>query len=555
MLTEAMSGGEAIVRQVAANGIDLVFGLPGAQMYPLFDALQRSSTIRTLCTRHEQAAAYMAYGAAQSTGKPSAFSVVPGPGVLNTTAALCTAWGSSAPVLCLTGQIPSAFLGGGHGHLHELPDQRATLRTLLKWAERINRPQDAPVLVNQAFTAMTSGRPGPVSVEMCWDTMAETAEVDLLPPAAAPAPPPVDDTMIAAAAKVVGDARNIMIMVGGGARHARAEVRELAALLGAGVTSFRAGRGIMPADDPLALSTVAAHEVWPETEVLIAIGSRAELQYMRWTGMRTVVTAPEAPPVLIRIEIDPTELARLRPHVGILADARQGTRALIDAVAPSASPDKKWVQRIRDAGLSARQQIESVQPQLSYLDVIRDVLPRDGILVDEVCQAGFTGYFGFPVYEPGTYITSGFQGTLGFGFQTALGAKAANPDKPVVSINGDGGFMYGVQELATAAQYGLGVVAIVFNNSAFGNVRRDQQELYEGRLIGSELHNPDFVALAESFGIEGRRATTPDALRPLLERALADDRPILIEVPIEPGNEASPWRFIVPPPPGSTRSY
>lgn len=554
-MTEIMSGGEAIVRQVAANGIDLVFGLPGAQMYPLFDALQRSNAIRTVCTRHEQAAAYMAYGAAQSTGRAGAFSVVPGPGVLNATAALCTAWGSGAPVLCLTGQIPSAFLGQGRGHLHELPDQRATLRSLLKWAERIDRPQDAPALVNGAVTAMLSGRPGPVSVEMCWDTMAETAEVDVLPAAQRAPAPPVDADAVADAARRIAAARNIMIMVGGGARHARAEVRELAALLGAGVASFRAGRGIVPADDDLALSTVAAHELWPDTQVLIAIGTRAELQYMRWTGMRTVICEPAAPPILIRIEIDADELARLRPHVGIHADARDGTRALVDALARDAAADPHWRGRIADANASARRRIETVQPQLAYLDVIREVLPRDGIFVDEVCQAGFAGYFGFPVYEPWTYVTSGFQGTLGFGYQTALGAKAANPGKPVVSINGDGGFLYGVQELATAAQYGLGVVAIVFDNCAFGNVRRDQEERYEGRLIGSQLENPDFVKLAESFGVAGHRAASPLALKPVLERAIADDRPALIEVPVAPGSEASPWPFIVPPPPGQARSY
>ncbi len=554
-MTEHLSGGEAIIRQVAANGIDTVFGLPGAQMYPLFDALQRSNRIRTICTRHEQAAAYMAYGAAQSTGRPSAFSVVPGPGVLNATAALCTAWGTNAPVICLTGQIPSNFLGQGRGHLHELPDQLATMRTLLKWADRIDRPEDAPRIVNEAFTEMLSGRPGPVSVEMCWDTMAESGDVDLLP-AASPRPAPeADPDAIARAAKLITAAKNIMIMVGGGARHAIEEVHELADMTGACVTAFRAGRGIVPDDTTHALSTVAAHELWPDTEVLIAIGTRAELQYMRWTGMKQVISEPDAPPYLIRVEIDEDELERLKPHVGINADAKSGARALIDALVSKASPDRDWQERKTAAKASARSRIEKIQPQLSYIDVIRDVLPRDGIFVDEVCQAGFTGYFGFPVYAPHTYVTSGFQGTLGFGFQTALGAKAANPDKAVVSINGDGGFMYGVQELATAAQYGLGVVTVVFNNRAFGNVRRDQQMRYEGRLIGSELTNPDFLPLAESFGIEGRRATSPQELRPLLEQAIANDRPCLIEVPIERDSEVSPWEFIVPPPPGQKHSY
>ncbi len=554
-MAENLSGGEAIVRQVAANGITTLFGLPGAQMYPLFDALERSNAIETICTRHEQAAAYMAFGATQSTGKPSAFSVVPGPGVLNTTAALCTAWGRNAPVLCLTGQIPSAYLGQGRGHLHELPDQLATLRTLVKWAERIDSPADAPGLVNDAFTQMQSGRPGPVSLEMCWDVMAQPGDVELLEPAQIETPPSPDPDAISQAAKLISEARNVMIMVGGGARHAVEEVHALATRLGAGVTSFRSGRGIVPDGHDLNLPTVAAHELWPDTDVLIAIGSRAELQYMRWAGMRKLIVEPEGPPHLIRIDIDADELTRLKPHVGIVADAATGTAELLAALDSKFDPDPTWRGRFDGVRASARRRIEKIQPQLSYLDVIRDVLPRDGIFVDEVCQAGFTSYFGWPVYAPYSYVTSGFQGTLGFGYQTALGAKAVNRDKAVVSINGDGGFMYGVQELATAAQYGLGVVAIVFNNNAFGNVRRDQQMLYEGRLIGSELANPDFVKLAESFGVEGHRVTSPESLRPVLERSLAADRPVLIEVPIARDAEVSPWEFIIPPPPGSDRSY
>jgi acetolactate synthase-1/2/3 large subunit len=176
------------------------------------------------------------------------------------------------------------------------------------------------------------------------------------------------------------------------------------------------------------------------------------------------------------------------------------------------------------------------------------VLPRDGFFVEEICQAGFTSYFGFPVYEPRTFVTCGHQGTLGFGFPTALGVKVGNPDKAVVSITGDGGFMFGVQDLATAVRYGINVVIVLFNNDAYGNVLRDQQNLFEGRLIGSELRNPDFVKLAESFGVAASRVSTPDGLKRELERALALDAPALIEVSIERGSEVSPWPFLMPAP-------
>jgi acetolactate synthase-1/2/3 large subunit len=183
---------------------------------------------------------------------------------------------------------------------------------------------------------------------------------------------------------------------------------------------------------------------------------------------------------------------------------------------------------------------------MAYLDVIRDVLPRDGFLVEEISQVGFTSWFGFPIYEPRTLVTSGYQGNLGHGFQTALGVKVGNPDTAVVSIAGDGGFMYGVQELATAVQYGINLVTIIFNNNAFGNPRRDQIDMYDGHIYGTELRNPDFVKLAESFGALAFRANTPDQLRETLETALSADEPVIIEVPCERGSEASPWEFLMP---------
>ena len=187
-----------------------------------------------------------------------------------------------------------------------------------------------------------------------------------------------------------------------------------------------------------------------------------------------------------------------------------------------------------------------VQPQVAYLDVIREVMPRDSFFVEELSQMGFTSYYAYPVYEPRTYVTTGFPGTLGFGFQTALGVKAGNPNRAVVSVTGDGGFMFGVQELATAVQENLGVVTLVFNNGGFGNVRRDQQTRFGDRVIGSELHTPDFTALAKSFGMASKRVTSPEELSPALKSAIKKDKPALIEVSIERGSEATPWPFIMP---------
>jgi acetolactate synthase-1/2/3 large subunit len=389
---------------------------------------------------------------------------------------------------------------------------------------------------------------------MAWDTMAASGVVQLLPPAAVPEPPAPSPLEVEAAAKLVAAARRPMIMVGSGAQHASEAVRALAEEIDAPVAAFRGGRGIVPEDHALGISSHAAYRLWPETDALIAIGTRAEMPYMRWTGMMTLVDRPQAPPHLIRIDIDPAEMRRLVPHAGIVADADTGTRALTAAVkrlrgrkgAARSAGSRETRARIGEVKAMARAEIEKVQPQLAYLDAIREVLPRDGFFVTELSQAGFASYYGFPVYEPRTYVCEGYQGTLGYGFPSALGVKVAHPDRPVVAIAGDGGFMFAVQELATAAQYGIALVTLVFNNAAYGNVLRDQRTRYGNRVIGAALDNPDFMLLAKAFGVEGHRVASPAALKPVLQKAIRSRKPVLIEVEVPQGAEVSPWEFIHP---------
>jgi acetolactate synthase-1/2/3 large subunit len=243
-------------------------------------------------------------------------------------------------------------------------------------------------------------------------------------------------------------------------------------------------------------------------------------------------------------------MRRLIVDAGIVADAKAGTAALAAAV--SKAGYRKTAGRratIREASAASLQEIQRVQPQMAYLNVLRAVLPHDAIVTDELSQVGFASWYGFPVYEPRTFITSGYQGTLGAGFPTALGAKVAHPDRPVVAITGDGGFMFAVQELATAVQYNIGVVTLVFNNNAYGNVRRDQRERFDGRVVASDLVNPDFVRLAESFGVAASKVTSPDQFKSALETALAHGGPYLIDIEIPRDSEVSPWAFIHPPKP------
>jgi acetolactate synthase I/II/III large subunit len=534
-----MSGGGAIVQSLINHGVDTVFGLPGVQIYGFFDALHKAGKIKVVGTRHEQATAYMAFGYAKSTGRVGTYAVVPGPGVLNTTAALCTAYACNAPVLCITGQVPSEHLGKGRGQLHELPDQLATMRSLTKWAARIEHPADAPRLVAEAFRQMRSGRPGPVEIEMCWDTMDMVAEVDMPETSKAEAPTRPDPESIHRAATALAAANKPMFIVGGGAVEAGEEILELAETLQAPVVSFRSGKGIVSDEHELALNIVAGHKLWHQTDVLLGIGTRLTVPFALWRH------TPKGLKVL-RVDIDPIEMRRLKPDAGIVADSKIAIKELIGAVQKHAGVRPSRKDEILEAKRRAAQEIRDLQPQVSYLEAIRQVLPGDGFFVEEVCQVGFASWIGFPVYKPRTYVTCGYQGTLGFGFPTALGVKVANPDKAVVSVAGDGGFMFAVQELATAVKYNIGVVTVLFNNHAFGNVRRDQEERYHGRVVASDLVNPDFMKLAESFGVQGYRAEGADDLKRVLEKALGKNAPCLIEVPVEKGSEPSPWKLIYP---------
>jgi acetolactate synthase-1/2/3 large subunit len=531
-----LTGGEAIVKSLLANGVDTLFGLPGVQNDFLYNALyDHGSDIRVIHTRHEQATAYMALGYALSTGKVGVYSVVPGPGFLNTTAALATAYGANARVLCLAGQIASDDIGKGIGMLHEIPDQLGILRSLTKWAERIDAPGKAPGLVAEAFRQMHTGRPRPVGLEIPQDVLSASEEVTLMPGRLPVQNPPVDGDAVARAARLLGKSKNPLIFVGGGAMDATAEVQELAELLQAPVVAYTMGRGVLSSRHYLSHFLPAGYTLWPTADMILAIGTRLVPPLRRW-GM-------DAAGKLIKIDIDPEEHGRsAQPVVSLVADARDALQALV--------PEVEKHNRIRASRESEMLALKAatakksayLEPQLSYIKVIREEMPDDAIFVEEVTQIGFVSKVAMPVYRPRSYIAPGYQGTLGWGVATALGVKVANPDKPVVAVTGDGGFMFNVQELATAVQQQIGVVFLLFNDGAYGNVRRMQKELYGGRLIASDLHNPDFVKLAEAFGAQGLRAGSLEELRLALRQGMATSGPTLVEIPV--GEMPSPWPLI-----------
>jgi acetolactate synthase-1/2/3 large subunit len=531
-----MTTADAVVEGMLAHGIDTIYALPGVQNDFLFEALFRAGErLRVLHTRHEQGAAYMALGAALATGRPSAYAVVPGPGLLNSSAALLTAYSMNAPVLALVGEIPDADIGRHLGHLHEIRDQAGIIKRLVDHSALVRKPEQAPRLVANAMRSMVTGRPGPASLQCAIDVWGQQGPVVPQPPQPQPAPE-LDETAIRKAAKILGAAKNPMIVCGGGAQDAAEEVTALAAMLQAPVVGYRRGRGVLDSRDPLSVTLPLAHELWRSTDAVLGVGTRMLLPLRTWGWEKAIK--------VIRVDADPEEPGRLHePAAALIGDAKPILKRLLEVL--PARNAKRFSRRpemeVRQA--ATRFRLQKLEPQIAFLDAIRAELPEDGIFVDEVTQIGFVARLAFPVYKPRTFISPGYQDNLGWGYATSLGVQDARRDVPVVSISGDGGFMFTANEMATAVRHRIPLTAIVFADGAFGNVRRIQQERFGNRLIASDLANPDFVRFAESFGAAGERARTPEELRAALRRAFARrDGPALIEVPIGP--LPSPWEFI-----------
>jgi acetolactate synthase-1/2/3 large subunit len=533
---QPMTAAEAVVATLAGHGLDTVYALPGVQNDLLFEALFKfSDRLRTVHTRHEQGAAYMALGAALATGKPQAYAVVPGPGFLNSAAALLTAFSMNAPVLALIGQIPDADIGKGFGHLHEIRDQTGIIERLVDHCALIRTPQEAAHATAVALRAMHSRRPGPAALECAIDVWGKSAPVHLPAPLPLPAPK-IDTDAIRRAAKRLGAAKRPLIICGGGAQDASEEVTALSAMLQAPVLGYRRGRGVLDSRDPLSVTLPLGRDLWGEADVVLGVGTRLLTQFQQWGIKRGLA--------VIRIDADASEHDRLhKPAVALTGDAKPILQALLAELPAHNAKRPSRRAEMQERQAAWRKRLDKLSPQIAFLEAIRAELPEDGIFVDEVTQLGFAARLLFPVYKPRTFLSPGYQDNLGWGFATALGAQDARRDVPVVSISGDGGFLFTANEMATAMRHRIPLVTIVFNDGAFGNVRRIQQERYGNRLIGSDLANPDFVLFAKSFGADAERARNPQELREALRHALARrDGPTLIEVPV--GAMPSPWEFI-----------
>ena len=534
-----MTGGQALVEQLRREGVEIVFGIPGVQLDWAVDALCAASNhIKYMVPRHEQATSYMADGYARSTGKEGVCMVVPGPGMLNALSGLATAWACNSRVLFLAGQIPSDTIGKGYGMLHEIADQSGILKSLSKWHGLARTPGEIPGLVHQAFQQLRSGRPRPVALELPQDVLrAEAGEVEFFE-AAAFEPQPVAPALLAEAARLLAGAKFPAIYAGGGvnAGFAGQALQALAEKIQAPVIMSEGARGALSSKHPLALSTLGGRAVLPHADVVLIAGSRF------LDGRANPFFTPKASR-LIYLNIEKSDFGPpRRPGLELEGDVRLGLEGIASAMGAIA-------ERPSSAGQIAKvkawelAQTERIQPQADYADVLRRHIADDATLVSELTQVGYFSNIAYPVYAPGTLLTPGYQGTLGYGFPTALGAAAGAAHKRTVSITGDGGFGWALQELATAARYGLNLTTVVFADGYFGNVKRIQMRDF-GRNFAADLKNPDFRLLAEAFGVRFERANSPDGLAAALRAANSADGPALIEVQV--GEMPSQWPLIHP---------
>lgn len=390
--------------------------------------------------------------------------------------------------------------------------------------------------MNEAFRRLLSGRQRPVALECAMDTWGRKAPV-VLPDAAAKADPcPVDEDAVERAAKLLGGAQRPMIVIGGGAQGAGEYVAAIAEMLDAPVMTGRMGQGVIDGRHKLSVTMPAGYRFWGEADVVLAVGTRLQPQQQNW-GIDDQLK-------IIRIDIDGEEIDRQRkPEIGIIGDATATLRSLAGKLGRHNSKRNGRAEAVAEIKAAATKKIrDTVGPQIAYLEAIRKALPEDGILVDELTQMGYVARLAYPTYKPRTFLSTGYQGTLGWGYATSLGAKVAKPDTPVVSISGDGGFLFTAMEMSTAAQNGIGVVAVVFSDGAYGNVKRIQQQAFNNRTIASDLHNPDFVKLAESFGVAAERVKSPEELGAAISRGIAKGGPILIDCPVGPLPD--PWPLV-----------
>jgi acetolactate synthase I/II/III large subunit len=519
------TGGHLVAETLEALGVEVCFGVPGVHALAIWEGL-RATGVGAVGFRTELNAAFAADGYARASGRPAPLLLSTGPGALISLAALMEAASAHIPVVAIASQIPSELIGRGRGFLHELPDQLASFAPVVKWAQRAEGTEAIPALLAEAWRRALTPPSGPVFVEIPVDYL--SGETDVPPPSeleATPGTPPLPD--VGEAARLLAEAGRPVVWAGGGVLRSGAwgELAELARRLDAPVVTTYMGKGAFPEDDPLSAGSACDERAFrglvEAADVLLCVGTElgAETtgQYeFRFSGR------------VIQIDADPSRIGATYPALGLVGDARAVLGALLERLSQRGSRGAERaaaVQRRIEEGLAE----QSHELERGLLQAIRNALPRDAVHAWDMTILAYWAAAHFPAFEPRRFLYPLGSGTLGYAWPAALGASLALPGVPVLAVAGDGGLLYGLVELATARQHGLATVLLVVDDGGYGILREYQRDSF-GATTAVDLEQPDFVAVAQAFGVPAE-STVPEELGQALDRAFVHDGPALVHVP------------------------
>ncbi len=518
--------GEAVVRLLEEYGVDTVFGIPGVHNLELYRGFAGSG-IRHILPRHEQGAGFMADGYARVTGKPGVCFLITGAGVTNCATPMGQAFSDSVPMLVVSSENPRDTLGKGYGCLHEITDQAAVTRPLCAFSETPRDPEAVPALIERTFNVFEAGRPRPVHISLPLDMLAERVRGDWKPRPLAVKPGP-DPEEIEEAATLLAEAQRPLILVGGGARGAAIEIMRLAERLDSPVVGTVAGKDVLPSNHPLFLGglmlSTLGEQIVADADVVLAIGTEL-------SGNDSYNDRISLPEKLIRIDIDASEFdQRHRTAVAIRSDAALAAEALLNALGPMAD-EREGAER---ADGYRKSEFSGYLPEIearhiAVLKQIEAALPDDGIVVGDMTQVIYTAIAKLTLPPRGRFLYPSGYGTLGYALPAATGAKIGAPDRAVLAVAGDSGFLYTAPEMAVAAELGLNLVALVWNNRALGQIRDDM--VNRGiQTVGVTPEPPDFEALAKAFRWSYARPSAAENIGAALKEAFAAKGPTLVEV-------------------------
>ena len=535
-----MRGTEALLTMLEERGVDTIFGYPGGSVLSIYNELL-DSDIRHVLVRHEQCAAHMADGYARAKNVPGVCLATSGPGTTNLVTGIATAYADSVPLIALTGQVAAGSLG--QGAFQEV-DAYSLLMPITKHSYRVLDVNRLPHAISEAWDICQMGRKGPVHIDMPVDQMGKDLPEALIHEHYGVKPLTEDLTGVHEAVQWIRECERPLILVGGGAMDASEEVMELAKLTGAPVVNTLMGMGIVPSSYPMNMGPLGLHgrlatiELSAESDLIISIGSRfSDRTYSPHDRMQSGR--------VIHIDIDPTEFGKHRHAcVNLQADARKAIRALICALGSKPIRWESWENHARklkaDSYIAPDNGAVPIKPQ-RVMQEINSLLDDDTIVTTDVGQNQMWAMHYLNIEHPRQFITSGTFGTMGFGLPSAIGAKAACPDKKVMTVTGDGGLQMVIQELATSVADDLPVTVVLLNNGHLGMIRQMQKHYWGRRFMAEELcADPDFVTVAKGFHCNGIRVERPDEIRDALKTALESDVTTIVEIMVDPDEDILP---------------